>query len=53
MEVSKTNSDLHDEKFDLIFREVPCLLEMVCKKTTALDERHDEINALLVLEDIV
>ena len=53
MEVPKANSDLHDEKFDLIFSEVPCLLEMVCKKTTTLDERHDEINALLILEDII
>ena len=53
MEVSKTNSDLHDEKFDLIFSKVTCLLEMVCKKTTTLDERHDEINALLILEDII
>ena len=53
MEIPKTNSDLHDEKFDLCFWEVPCLLEMVCKKTSTLDERHDEIDTLLVLEDIV
>ena len=53
MEIPKTNSDLYDEKFDLIFSKVPCLLEMVCKKTTTLDERHDEIDTLLVLEDIV
>ena len=53
MEVPKTNSDLDDEKFDLCFWEVPRLLEMVCKKTSTFDERHDEIDALLILEDIV